>query len=42
MAILMQEGTRNWQDIPGVVLLGIIMGLGFLVVAIRMILGKKK
>jgi hypothetical protein len=42
LAILVQEGTRRWEDIPGVVIVGILMGLGFLIVAIRVILGKKK
>lgn len=36
------QGTRPWEDIPGVVLVGIIVGLGFLVVAIRMMFGKRK
>lgn len=32
---------RPWQDIPGVVLVGILMGLGFLLVAVRAMFKKK-
>jgi hypothetical protein len=32
---------RPWQDIPGVVLVGILMGLGFLIVALRAMFKKK-
>ena len=34
-------GTRPWGDIPGVVLVGILMGLGFVIVAIRTMFKKK-
>jgi hypothetical protein len=33
---------RPWEDIPGVVLVGIVMGIGFLIAAIRAMFGKKK
>jgi hypothetical protein len=33
--------TRPWGDIPGVVLVGILMGLGFVIVAIRAMFKKK-
>jgi hypothetical protein len=32
---------RPWQEIPGVVLVGILMGLGFLIVAVRAMFKKK-
>jgi hypothetical protein len=32
---------RPWTDIPGVALVGILMGLGFIIVAIRYITRKK-
>ncbi len=37
-----QDEPRSWDDIPGVAWVGILMGVGFLIVAIRAILGKKK
>lgn len=33
--------TRPWDSIPGVVLIGIAMGIGFLIVAIRAMFKKK-
>jgi hypothetical protein len=38
---LLTAEDRPWQDIPGVVLVGIVMGLGFLIVAIRAMFKKK-
>lgn len=32
---------RPWDDIPGVAWVGLLMGLGFLVIAIRAMFGKK-
>jgi hypothetical protein len=32
---------RPWTDIPGVAVVGIFMGLGFIIVAIRYIIRKK-
>jgi hypothetical protein len=39
--LLAQDGTRPWEDIPGVAWIGILMGLAFLVIAIRAMFGKK-
>jgi hypothetical protein len=34
--------TRPWSDIPGVVLIGVVVGIVFLIAAIRGMFGKKK
>jgi hypothetical protein len=33
---------RPWTDIPGVALVGIVMGVAFIWIAIRFMFGKKK
>jgi hypothetical protein len=37
-----EAAERPWEDIPGVVLVGVIMGIGLVIVAIRAMFGKKK
>lgn len=37
-----EEGTRPWDEIPGVALVGIVIGLALLYFAIKAMLGKKK
>jgi hypothetical protein len=39
--LLAQDSPRPWDDIPGVAWIGILMGVAFLVIAIRYMLGKK-
>jgi hypothetical protein len=40
-AFLAQDSPRPCDDIPGVVWVGILMGVAFLVIAIRAMFGKK-
>jgi hypothetical protein len=42
LTLLSAEDTRAWGDIPGVVFVGIAMGLALVVVAIRAMFGGKK
>jgi hypothetical protein len=39
---MLLAADRAWNDIPGVALVGIAMGIAFIWIAIRFMLGKKK
>jgi len=41
MSLLTEQNVRPWTDIPGVAWVGILMGVAFLVIAIRWMFGKK-
>ena len=42
MFAMVFAADRSWNDIPGVALVGIVMGVAFIWIAIRFMLGKKK
>ena len=42
MFAMVFAADRPWNDIPGVALVGIVMGVAFIWIAIRFMFGKKK
>jgi hypothetical protein len=41
LTLLAGDSPRPWEDIPGVVLIGIVIGVVFLIAAIRAMFGKR-
>ena len=40
--VLVVAAERSWDEVPGAKLVGILMGIAFLFIAIRMMFGKRK